>query len=568
MRLKKLEVFKTVPSKEVIRSIEFNSRGLNLIVDNTSNIKEDSGNSVGKSTVIHIIDICLNSSSLTKLYKSKEAQGENTELKKLLHENKVQATLELVDKNRVYSFTRSLYSRGPRFFNNEKVTDKQYGAHLKDIIFNSKEDKPTFRQLISKFVRNDDAQLGNVIYYLISTSHAVYEAIYFFLLKINGESVVSERQALEEKLSKLENKFSIYQKDPNIPSIDQIKQGLLFIESEIDELTDRRKKVDYIDIYKNELEKNSDINNQLDFLKSEIELLEFEKNTINQSLAMIEESKSTIDVNVIKEIYEDAKAFNDTLNKKFKEVLDFHNKMVENRSEFVGKQLKKVEIKLNGLKLKQDQLLEIKKQQSIELLDEGLLTELNDINREIENLNVKKGEFLKGKEIQESLKAELDLVNKELERINSLAEDNEHLVPINEFNSVFKSYSEKLYGEKYLLYYDSEWRDKKNGRPFSIGNLMGSMGTGKQRGLIIAFDLAYLTFSQKKGIAAPKFLIYDKLENTHINQLKTIVNLSQEIDGQLVLPILRERINEIDASLIKKSTIIELSQTNKFFKLK
>ncbi|TKI98637.1 DUF2326 domain-containing protein, partial [Bacillus wiedmannii] len=235
--------------------------------------------------------------------------------------------------------------------------------------------------------------------------------------------------------------------------------------------------------------------------------------------------------------------FNDTLNKKFKEVLDFHNKMVENRSEFVGKQLKKVEIKLNGLKLKQDQLLEIKKQQSIELLDEGLLTELNDINREIENLNVKKGEFLKGKEIQESLKAELDLVNKELERINSLAEDNEHLVPINEFNSVFKSYSEKLYGEKYLLYYDSEWRDKKNGRPFSIGNLMGSMGTGKQRGLIIAFDLAYLTFSQKKGIAAPKFLIYDKLENTHINQLKTIVNLSQEIDGQLVLPILRERIN-------------------------
>ncbi|EJQ11758.1 hypothetical protein IE3_03219 [Bacillus cereus BAG3X2-1] len=568
MRLKKLEVYKTFPSKEIIRSIEFNPNGLNLIVDSTSNIKEDSGNSVGKSTVIHIIDICLNSSSLTKLYKSRDAQGENSELKKLLVDSKVQATLELSNNDSVYSFTRSLYSRGPRLFNNKKVTEKQYETHLKKIIFDSKEDKPTFRQLISKFVRNDDTQLGNVIYYLISTSYAVYEAIYFFLLKINGESIVSERQFLEERLSKLDNKFSIYQKDPNIPSLDQIEQGLLFIESEINELIDKRRKIDYLDIYKNELEKNSDVNNQLDLLNSELELLEFEKSTITQSLAMIQESKSNIDIEVIKQIYLDANAFNNNLNKKFEEVLNFHNKMVENRSRFVEKQFEKVNMKLKELKYKQEELLEKKKNQSIELLDEGLLKELNEINIEIESLNVKKGEFLKAKEIQEGLKNELDQVNEELERVNSFAEENDHLIPINEFNIIFKSYSEKLYNEKYLFYYDSEWRQKKGGRPFSIGNLLGNMGTGKQRALIIAFDLAYLTFSNKKEIAAPKFLIYDKLENTHINQLKTIIDLSKEIDGQLVLPILRERINEIDAALIKKSTIIELSQTNKFFRLK
>ena len=92
----------------------------------------------------------------------------------------------------------------------------------------------------------------------------------------------------------------------------------------------------------------------------------------------------------------------------------------------------------------------------------------------------------------------MDQVNEELERVNSLAEENDHLIPINEFNIIFKSYSEKLYNEKYLFYYDSEWR-QKGGRPFSIGNLLGNMGTGKQRALIIAFDLAYLTFSNKKG---------------------------------------------------------------------
>ncbi|ASS96635.1 DUF2326 domain-containing protein [Peribacillus simplex] len=567
MRLYNLEVYKTFPNKEIIRDIEFKKNGLNLIVDNTTDIKEDSGNSVGKSTVIHIIDICLNSSSLTKLYKSRDAQGENVHLKKLLVENKVQATLKLINNGKIYSFTRSLYSKGPRYFNNEKVNAKEYENYLKETIFNSKQDKPTFRQLISKFVRNDDIQLNNVIYYLVSTSYAVYEAIYFFLLKINGENVVSERQKLEEKLSKLQNKFSIYQNDSNIPSLDQIEQGLLFIESEINELLEKRRNVDYIEIYKYELEKNSDINNKLDLLNTEIDLLEFEKNSIHRSLVMIEESKSNIDIKIIGEIYEDAKVFSYKLNKKFNDVLNFHNQMVENRSRFVGKQLIKVDTELKLLKQKQEELIDLKKNQSIDLLDDGLLADLNDINNEIEKLNIKKGEFLKVKEIQEGIKKELEQVNQDLESVNSQTKDNDHLVPINEFNSVFKTYSEKLYNEKYLLYYDSEWREKKGGKPFSIGNLLGSMGTGKQRALIIAFDLAYLTYANKKEIAAPKFLIYDQLENTHINQLKTIIQLSKEIEGQLILPILRERINEIDAVVIEQSKIIELSKTDKFFKI-
>jgi len=282
---------------------------------------------------------------------------------------------------------------------------------------------------------------------------------------------------------------------------------------------------------------------------------------------MIEESKSTIDVKIIEDIYRDANSFNEKLNKKFDEVLNFHNNMVENRSRFVRKQLVKVNNKIKLLKQQQEELIQIKKEISIGLLDDGLLTDLNSINTEIENLNIKKGEFLKVKEIQEGLKSELDEVSKELIRVNSQTQENDHLIPINEFNGIFKLFSQKLYGEKYLLYYDSNWREKKGGRPFSIGNLLGNVGDGKQRALIIAFDLAYLRYAELKGITGPQFLIYDKLENTHINQLKTIMNFSKDIDGQLILPILRERINGIDNELIEQSTIIELSQTNKFFKI-
>lgn len=567
MRLNKLEVYKTVPHKEIIRQVDFKTRGLNLIVDNTSDVKQDSGNSVGKSTVLHIIDICLNSSSLSKLYKNRDAQGENVKLKNLLEENKVQATLEIIHNGETNRFTRSLYKRGPRLINNKKVKASEYESSLKELLFNSKEDKPTFRQLISKFVRTDDNQLNNIIYYLTSTSYIVYEAIYLLLLGINEESIISERQKLEEKLAKLEAKSEIYQKDPTIPTLDQIEQGLIYIESEIKDLLDKRNQIDYLELYKHELEKNSEIDSKLDSLLSEIKLLEFERNTIKKSLTMINESKSNIDTNIIKQVYLDAKAFNEKLNKQFEDVLNFHNQMVDNRSKFIGKQMNKVEVKLEALKKEQEDLIELKKSQSIELLDEGLLKEINNINHEIENLNIKKGEFLKAKEIQEGLKTEFDTIYDELSKLNSGTQVNGHLLPLKQFNNVFKKYSEKLYGEKYILYYNSEWRDTKDGRPFSIGNLMGNIGTGNKRGLIIAFDMAYLTYAKSKGIISPRFLIYDQLENTHINQLETIIELSKEIDGQLISPILRERVKGIHDEVIEQSKVIELSQSDKFFRI-
>ncbi|WP_342558596.1 DUF2326 domain-containing protein [Metasolibacillus sp. FSL K6-0083] len=567
MRLSKLEVYKTYPNKEVIRSIGFNLNGLNLVVDKTTDLKQDTGNSVGKSTLIQIIDICLNASGVSKLYKNREAQGENIIIKNLLEENKVQATLEIINGNNKYKFTRSLYSRGPRYFNDIKVKESDYESHLKEVLFNSVEPKPSFRQLISKFVRTDDIQLNNVIYYLTSTSYVVYEAIYFFLLKINSEDIVSERQVYEEKLKKLKNKKEVYDKDSNLPSLDQIEQGILFIESEIKELSEQRSKIDYFEQYKIDMDEKTEINNKIDSIKNQIDLLEFERNTVIQSLEMVKKNKADIDIKRIKEIYQDAKVFNENLNKSFEEVVIFHNKMVDNRYNFINQKLIRLNHELIDLYSLYEQILSEKKELTMDLLDHGLLEKINTINLEIETLSIKKGELLKAKEIQESLKKEIDEVLDFLEKINADVEEDEHLQPINQFNGFFKEYSKKLYGEKYLLYYDSDWREKKDGRPFSIGNLVGSLGTGKQRGLIIAFDLAYLEYIKQIKCTSPDFLIYDQLENTHINQLDTIIDLATKTNSQIIFPILKERISDIDDKVIKEATILELSRNDKFFRV-
>ena len=74
MFLKKLTVYKTDPL-ETIREINFNLHGLNLIVDNTTNTSTDTGNSVGKSTVIKIKDLCLGAKSPKDLYSDKDTHS-------------------------------------------------------------------------------------------------------------------------------------------------------------------------------------------------------------------------------------------------------------------------------------------------------------------------------------------------------------------------------------------------------------------------------------------------------------------------------------------------------------
>ena len=55
------------------------------------------------------------------------------------------------------------------------------------------------------------------------------------------------------------------------------------------------------------------------------------------------------------------------------------------------------------------------------------------------------------------------------------------------------------------------------------------------------------------------------MENTHINQLKTIFEICEGIKGQYIIPILRERIDKVEQKYIEKAKILELSTSDKFF---
>ncbi len=85
----------STPTK-VIREINFH-KGLNLIVDDTPNSETSTGNNIGKTTILKLIDFCLGRDG-SVIYKDPENKREEyKKVKDFLIDEKVIITLSLVD---------------------------------------------------------------------------------------------------------------------------------------------------------------------------------------------------------------------------------------------------------------------------------------------------------------------------------------------------------------------------------------------------------------------------------------------------------------------------------------
>lgn len=568
MKIAELIVRKTVPNEQIIQDIKFRLTGLNLIVDNTSEEFKESGNSVGKSTAIKIIDLCLGAKSVNQLYYDSDTRSENLEVKDFLQENRVQAELILVDsKGKEYSIKRDLFSKGKRYILDDKYSEKEFRCELKRLIFNSDEPKPTFRQLITKFVRIDNTSEERMIKFLpMMANNELYDTVYCFLFNIYDEKLLNDKDEIHNKLQECKKVIQTLERSKSISSVSYLEQSLEVVNLGLEELTAKRDQLSYMEQYRDELDKKRKLSVKVGEIQGEMELIEFEIDNIKQSIENLAKDKADINLSNLSAIYNEAESFVPDLQVKFEEMVDFHNKMIQNRIDFINTQLAERQSLLAEYSDKLQEVLKEKEKITIEVLDEGLLDELNVLNNKIEELLLKKGEITQSIHIIQEQEQKYEELDNQLKTFTSEMKNDGIQEKINQFNVFFTNYCDQLYGEKYFAVYNKNWRKEKS-FPLTIGSLNGNLGTGKKKAIIVAFDLAYMQYSIKMGIDAPRFVIHDKMENTHINQLKTIFNICNTIDGQYIIPILRERIDKIDQKYIEKSKILELSSNNKFFKI-
>ncbi len=154
----------------VIRKIDFYI-GLNLIVDETPvNDKTTTGNNVGKTTVLRLVDFCLGSSGKNIFQDSEFKEQENSKIKDFLINSEVVVTLRLVDDLNFPSATIVIkknflkYKKKLQEINGENILDdKDFDLKLKELIFDTNVEKPTFKQIISKNIRDEKNKLINIV---------------------------------------------------------------------------------------------------------------------------------------------------------------------------------------------------------------------------------------------------------------------------------------------------------------------------------------------------------------------------------------------------------------------
>lgn len=557
----------TISSKNgIIRDIPFHLKGLNLVIDTTP-ISEDttiSGNNVGKTTFIRSVDFCFGSSG-KDIYVDKENKSDNTAVKEFLFENEVSFTLSLLNKaGEKFTLKRSFNSADDLYINNVKCDSiGDYNKKLNLLIFHIQpsETKVSFRNTIKKFVRSDsysESSLYKILHHSVKDS--VYEALYLFLFGFPNQEVISKRLEIWDKIDSLKKELKRISGKSNLP---RLQSRLTQLQGAIDEKESQVKNIDLPKTYDALIERLKILKSRTSELSSTVGNLNTKINLSQKTRNELIHSESKIDPLAINKLYDEAKLLIVNIKKSFEEVLQFHNKMVSNKLKFVEQHIAKLEQERNIIKQELDTLL---KEQShvLKLLDNtGTFDDLIKIREEVNLLYVEKGKLVLQIDTIQNIQSAIETNTAEFNEINLEFETyigalNKNISEV--FNKYFTQYTNKTHGEKLYIYYDSE------NRKFQFDNLEGNVGDGYKKTEIISFDLAFISYFNELGLDFPKFVLHDKLEIVHQNQIQSTFDIADLLDGQFIVSVLRERISFLGEDYIDKHKILQLSQDDKFFK--
>ncbi len=552
----------------LIRDILFH-KGLNLIVDETkTSDRRESGNNVGKTTVLRLIHYCFGSDG-TNIYKDPEFKEKtNTQIERFLKDNNIVISMMLKEdlestKSREIVVRRNFLSRSDKILeiNGEKQTGKDFPKKLKELIFRSTLEKPTLKQIIAKNIRDEKNRIANTLKVLNPyTTIEEYESLFLFWLGIEVDTNARKQELLRNQTT--EN--NLLNRLKREASLSQIEQSLIVVNRTIGELTEKKNSFDVNENYEKELGKLNQVKLRINERSTFVSSLELRRDLIVESKAELENEVSSVNRQRIRALYKEAKLLIPELQKSFEDTIMFHNQMIQMKVEYITKEIPTLESELVATKREVSELLAQEKKLAQKLKKSGVMEELQRVVSDLNQAFEKKGTLEEQKRLWELSVEKLDAIDKELTKINAGIDSKDDLIQerITEFNKHFSKMSSKLYGEHFVLSSDKHER----GYQLKISSLSGNLGTGKKKGQIAAFDLAYIQFADSQGIECLHFVLQDQIENIHDNQINSLLTeIVSGVNCQYILPVLRDKLPaDID---VDQYEIISLSQSDKLFRL-
>lgn len=517
----------------VIRHLNF-KMGLNIVVDNTPNDKTtQTGNNVGKTTVLKLIDFCLGASPSIIYHDTESKKDKYILVENFLSDKEVCITLvlcqNLEDENsNIVIIKRNFLKRTKniRMINGNSILEKDFETELEKAIFPSVTvEKPSFRQIISHNIRYKDQAISNTIKTLNQYTNKVeYETLHLFLMgcSINDGA---KKQALS---TKLKQEMTYRERLEKNQTRSAYEVSLSLLNTDIDELNTRKSAFKVNEDFERDLGILDNIKYQINKAASLVSKMRIRKSLIEDSINELQNSITKIDIIQLGNLYREAKLNVDGIQKTFEDLVSYHNKMIEEKVRFITADLPVLNERIlsedrhiSELLIKEKSVAnKITKGDSFEEL-ELLISEINEKYRmkgEYENILAQLDEA-DGK--INDLKMELSAIDSNIfseEFSNNLKNKRD------KFNRCFSSVSQFLYSEQYALKYEVVYDKKKDQTVYEFSTFNANMSTGKKQGEVLCFDLAYILYANEENIEHLNFLLNDKKELLHDNQLIQVSN--------------------------------------------
>ncbi|MBE9932753.1 DUF2326 domain-containing protein [Escherichia coli] len=565
MRLNKLIILK---NDSLVREVTFKD-GLNLIVNKRTSGK-DSGNSVGKSTLSRVLDYLFMSSG-HDIYHDAEFGKDIPEIVSLINNNVLKFSLDfntVENKKAVISRIISIDDKNSKYFLNDvEVDKKQYSEFIAQAVFGLTTDKPSLRNVSHKFIRNTNDKMQKTLNFLHgNTTPDVYDLLYLFLFGFNGLPLIKKKGDFNKEIKKQKTYLAAY-RNPNRETV--LAKMIKPLKKEIAEAERNIKNFDFKDSHDESLKKLSEIQKNISDYSLSYASLNMRVRNIEESILSLKNNITQLVENDLMEIYNSAGIyFNGELKRTYEEMVLFHNDIIKNKISFLESELlkKKEEIetvnkKINDLHEQESSLFRtIKEPETLKSINQlfNKLTELREnlasIESNLSRINDTNALIKSLEDSREKLLLEIELAVQGLEK------------NIEIFNEFFGDLTKEIYGERYI--FDLSFDVDKGKCNFDISCVTPNSNGGKKKGEITAFDLAYIKFVDKIKLKRPTFVIYDSIEDVDVNQIRDIFFEANNINGQYIVSILSDKFSEdADMKMMMSNSILELSSTNKFFKV-
>ncbi len=560
----------STPTK-VIRDIRFH-RGLNLIVDETPIGETLTGNNVGKTTVLRLIDFCLGKDG-SIIYKDPENKTEVYQLvKDYLIEKKIIITLTLVDNldnpNHMVEISRNFLKRSETIckVNGEDVNKTDLEAHLGKIIFPTIQvPKPTFRQIIAHNIRYEEIRLNNTLEILNAfTKLEEYETLYLFLFGCDYD----EGSRREELLANIKSESNFKKRLEKNGTKNSYKVALQDIDREIAKLESQKSSLNLNPQIDKDLKELAETKEQLNKVASNITSLRIRRDVIAESIEDFNQQRFDADLTQLKFIYQQASALIPNLQYTFEELVAYHNNMLANRVRFIEEEIPSLESHLATLQRDFSKLRNKEKELSERITSSNTFEELEKIINDLNEQYTRKGEY---SAVLSQIETSDITMTKFMDELNSIDKGlfstdfrNKVDEQLSKFNDIFSNISDELYDERYSVKEDIVFNRK--GQPIYKFSIIGTnLSSGKKQGEISCFDIAYTLFADQEGIPCLHFILNDKKELMHDNQLVKLAKIANSENIQFIASILEDKL-PIE---LKRNEyyVVKLSQGDKLFRI-